>query len=306
MATTQEKLKEITEKLENGMKEMFDSDRYKQYLATMSKFHGYSLRNIILIYLQKPDASLIAGASTWNRLQRYVNKGEKGISILAPCPYTKIVEKPILDENGNPRRDENGKELKQKEKVLVEYYKPVYVFDVSQTNGKDLELLQPTALQDSVSDYDRIINALKEIAPCPIDFEDIQSTANGYFSPLENRIAIKQGMSESLTARCIIHEIGHAMLHSHEAEGSEKDRQTKEVEAESVSFCVAQYLGIPTEEYSFPYIAGWSSGKEESILKQSLDTIRQCSSNIINELSEKLNIQPNILKSEAKKQTKHI
>lgn len=306
MNKTQEKMKEITDRLETGISELFESERYKEYLTTLSKLHSYSATNTLLIYLQKPDAQMVAGMTTWNQLHRYINKGEHGICILAPCPYKKYVDAAVLDENGNPKLDSDGKEILEKKKVIVDYYKPVYVYDISQTNGKPIETLQPVVLADSVSDYEKIMSALTEIAPCPVTFEKIESGANGYFSPGENRIAIKEGMPEALTVRCLIHEIGHSILHNLDADANGKDRQTKEVEAESVSFCVAQFLNIPTEEYSFPYIAGWSTGKKTEVLKQSLDTVRTCANQLINQLSEKMNLNLNLTESETKKQTRHI
>lgn len=292
--SSQDKTKEITDKLEKGIMELFEGDKFKEYLNTMSKFHNYSFNNTMLIALQKPDASLVAGFNSWkNKFERSVNKGEKGIQIFAPAPYTikKEQEKldpdtklPVLDENGKPEIDEV--------EIKIPAFKVVSVFDVSQTSGKELPTLGADELQGEVKDYEKFFDTLKEISPVPIQFKPIDGTAKGFLSHTDKSITINEGMSEVQTIKTTVHEIAHAKLHDRDLKKSDidkpKDRNTEEVEAESIAYTVCQHFGIDTSDYSFGYVAAWGSGKELPELKSSLETIRSTASELINQISDKL------------------
>lgn len=292
--SSQDKTKEITDKLEKGIMELFEGDKFKEYLNTMSKFHNYSLNNTMLIALQKPDASLVAGFNSWiSKFERNVNKGEKGIQIFAPAPYTikKEQEKldpdtklPVLDENGKPKIDEV--------EIKIPAFKVVSVFDVSQTSGKELPTLGADELQGEVKDYEKFFDALKKISPAPIEFKPIDGSAKGFFSHTDKSISINEGMSEVQTIKTTVHEIAHAKLHDRDLKKSDidkpKDRNTEEVEAESIAYTVCQHFGIDTSDYSFGYVAAWGSGKELPELKSSLETIRSTASELINQISDKL------------------
>ena len=262
-----DKVKEITDKLEAGIQALFESEAFKNYLKTLSKFHDYSLNNTILIAMQKPDATLVAGYTAWQKnFGRQVQKGEQGIRILAPTPYKKqmevdrvdpITRQPILNPDGS-----TAKELKE---VMVPAFKVVNVFDVSQTDGRPLPTIGVVELTGSVSNYEMFFEALKRSCPVPIGFEDIPSGAKGYYHTVDQRIALQEGMSEVQTAKTLIHEMAHQKLHSIDPkelppEEPRLTRNAKEVEAESVAYTVAQHYGIETSDYSFAYIAGWSHG----------------------------------------------
>ena len=361
-----QQVREITDKLEQGIKELFESERFKDYLRTMSKFYHYSFSNTLLIAMQKPEATYVAGYTSWQRnFDRQVMKGEKGIKILAPAPYKAKEEreridpstqKPVLDADGNP--------VTETVEVMRPAFKVVSVFDISQTDGKELPDIIVDELSGSVENYTAFFEALKQESPVPISFEDIPGGAKGYFSPVENRIAIQEGMSEIQTIKTAIHEIAHAKLHSidrpepeptwkivmvseggtkrdffsgfaSEAEANaaaehegwrfvdenrfewrleveedtsavqdmRKDRHTKEVEAESVAYTVCQRYGIETSDYSFGYIAGWSSGKETKELKGSLETIRKTAAEMIDSVDAKLKV---LLAEKSQEQTQEI
>ena len=361
-----QQVREITDKLEQGIKELFESERFKEYLRTMSKFYHYSFSNTLLIAMQKPEATYVAGYTSWQRnFDRQVMKGEKGIKILAPAPYKAKEEreridpstqKPVLDADGNP--------VTETVEVMRPAFKVVSVFDISQTDGKELPDIIVDELSGSVENYTAFFEALKQESPVPISFEDIPGGAKGYFSPVENRIAIQEGMSEIQTIKTAIHEIAHAKLHSidrpepeptwkivmvseggtkrdffsgfaSEAEANaaaehegwrfvdenrfewrleveedtsavqdmRKDRHTKEVEAESVAYTVCQRYGIETSDYSFGYIAGWSSGKETKELKGSLETIRKTAAEMIDSVDAKLKV---LLAEKSQEQTQEI
>lgn len=290
-----QQVREITDKLEQGLKELFESERFKEYLKTMSKFYNYSFSNTLLIAMQKPDATLIAGYTAWQRnFDRYVMKGEKGIKILAPAPYKVQEEREKLDPaTQKPVLDKDGKPVTETVEVTRPAFKVVSVFDVSQTDGKELPDIAVDELTGSVENYAAFFDALKELSPVPIAFENITDGAKGYFSHVENRIAIQEGMSEIQTIKTAIHEIAHAKLHAvtpgeKVAPEDKKDRRTKEVEAESVAYTVCQRYGIETSDYSFGYIAGWSSDKETKELKGSLETIRKTAAEMITGIDEKL------------------
>ncbi len=287
--TEKQKLQEITDKLEEGLKELFESEKYKTYLSTMSKFHNYSFNNTLLIAMQKPEATLVAGYKAWQKnFERHVNKGEKVIRILAPAPYKIKEERDKLDPvTGEMMFDENGMPQKEQVEVTIPAFRAVSVFDVSQTDGKPIPELEAQELLSTVEGYEDFVQALMNVAPVPIGFEDIPGDSKGYFHTEEKRIAVQENMSESQTLKTIVHEVAHSMLHNKEInrddlmEAPAKDRNTKEVEAESVAYTVCQHFGIDTSDYSFGYIVGWSSGKDMKELKSSLDIIRKTSSELI-------------------------
>lgn len=348
-----QQVREITDKLEQGIKELFESERFKEYLRTMSKFYHYSFSNTLLIAMQKPEATYVAGYTSWQRnFDRQVMKGEKGIKILAPAPYKAKEEREKIDPSTQkPVLDADGKPITETVEVMRPAFKVVSVFDISQTDGKELPDIIVDELSGSVENYTAFFEALKQDSPVPISFEDIPGGAKGYFSPIENRIAIQEGMSEIQTIKTAIHEIAHAKLHSidrpepepawkivmisdggtkrdflsgfaSETEANEaaeregwrfvdenrfewrleveedtsavqemrKDRHTKEVEAESVAYTVCQRYGIETSDYSFGYIAGWSSDKETKELKGSLETIRKTAAEMIDSIDAKLKV----------------
>ena len=290
-----EKVKEITDKLEQGIKDLFNSDRYKEYLSAMSKFHNYSFRNTILILMQKPDASYIAGFNTWkNEFKRAVRKGEKGIKILAPAPYKKEIEETAHDKDGNPILNADGSNRTTTKTITVPAFKITTVFDLSQTDGKEIPTIA-NQLTGNVEDYEKFFKALKAISPVPVELEDIDRAANGYYHLTEKRIAVRNDLSETQTIKTTIHEIAHAKLHAlpekEENEVIEDDRpdnRTREVQAESIAYTVCQHFGIDTSDYSFGYVAGWSGGKETAELKASLEVIRATADEMITDISEKL------------------
>ena len=287
--TEKQKVQEITDKLEEGLKELFESEKYKTYLSTMSKFHNYSFNNTLLIAMQKPEATLVAGYKAWQKnFERHVNKGEKAIRILAPAPYKIKEERDKLDPvTGEMMFDENGMPQKEQVEVTIPAFRAVSVFDVSQTDGKPIPELEAQELLSTVEGYEDFVQALMNVAPVPIGFEDIPGDSKGYFHTEEKRIAVQENMSESQTLKTMVHEVAHSMLHNKKInrddliEEPAKDRNTKEVEAESVAYTVCQHFGIDTSDYSFGYIAGWSSGKDMKELKSSLDTIRKTASELI-------------------------
>lgn len=287
--TEKQKVQEITDKLEEGLKELFESEKYKTYLSTMSKFHNYSFNNTLLIAMQKPEATLVAGYKAWQKnFERHVNKGEKAIRILAPAHYKIKEERDKLDPvTGEMMFDENGMPQKEQVEVTIPVFRAVSVFDVSQTDGKPIQELEAQELLSTVEGYEDFVQALMNVAPVPIGFEDIPGDSKGYFHTEEKRIAVQENMSESQTLKTMVHEVAHSMLHNKEInrddlmEAPAKDRNTKEVEAENVAYTVCKHFGIDTSDYSFGYIAGWSSGKDMKELKSSLDTIRKTASELI-------------------------
>ena len=293
--TEKQKVQEITEKLEQGIKELFESEKYKTYLNTMSKFHNYSFNNTMLIAMQKPDATLVAGFKAWQKnFDRHVKKGEKGIRILAPAPYKIKEEQEKLDPvTGEIMLDKNGMPITEEVEIKIPAFRVVPVFDVSQTDGKELPDIGVNELSGSVEDYEDFMQALTEVSPVPITYEDIEGDAKGYFHTTDHRIAIQEGMSQSQTVKTAIHEVAHAKLHDREQNQDidavlDKDRNTKEVEAESVAYTVCQHFGIDTSDYSFGYIAGWSSDRDMKELKSSLDTIRKTASELITGIEDRL------------------
>ena len=279
-----ERMKEITNRLETGIQQLFDSDRYKAYLTTMAKFHNYSFNNTLLIAMQ--GGQLVAGFNKWkDTFHRTVKKGEKGIKILAPAPYKVKQKMEKLDEQGKPILDKDGKPLTEEKTVQIPAFKVVSVFDVSQTEGEPLPSIAVDELSGSVQDYQDFFKALEQSSPVPIGFEDIEGGAHGYFHLLDNRITIQEGMSQLQTIKTAIHEIAHAKLHAIDPDDPEQanrpDSRTREVQAESVAYAVCQHYGLDTSDYSFGYVAGWSSGKDLKELKASLETIRATAHELI-------------------------
>ena len=291
--TEKQKVQEITEKLEQGIKELFESEKYKTYLNTMSKFHNYSFNNTMLIAMQKPDATLVAGFKAWQKnFDRHVKKGEKGIRILAPAPYKikeerdkidPVTQELLLDKNGNPQKEEV--------EITIPAFRAVSVFDLSQTDGKPIPELTAKELLSDVEGYQDMIRAVEAISPVPIELEEIAGDSKGYYDREAKRIAVQENMSEGQTLKTMIHEVAHSKLHSKEVEQDEqmkKDRNTKEVEAESIAYTVCQHFGVDTSDYSFGYIAGWSSGRDTKELRASIDTIRRTASELITGIEEQL------------------
>ena len=287
-----EKLKEITDRLEQGITELFDSERYKEYLRVMSRFHNYSFNNTLLIAMQKPDASLVAGFSSWkNTHGRNVKRGEKGIKILAPSPYKIRREMEKIDpQTQQPVIGKDGKPVTEEREITIPAYKVVSVFDVSQTEGRELPDIAVDELAGDVDRYKDFFAALEQTSPVPIGFENIEGNSHGYYHLEEKRIAIQEGMSELQTLKTAIHEIAHAKLHDIDLNAPKEDladrpdRRTREVQAESVAYTVCQHYGLDTSDYSFGYVAGWSSGRELSELKSSLETIRRAAAEIIDSI----------------------
>jgi len=285
-----DKLKEITEKLEAGIKGIFDSEQYKTYLKTLSKFHNYSFNNCLLIAMQKPDASHVAGFNAWrDDFKRQVKKGEKGIKILAPSPFKTKKQVDAVDAHGKPVY-KDGKRVKEEKEITVPAFKVTTVFDVSQTDGEPLPQIGVNELTGSVDKYKDFFAALEKTSLVPISFEAIKGGAKGYYEQMEKRIAINEGMSELQNLKTAIHEIAHSRLHDIDKNAPKDtprpDRRTREVEAESIAYTVCQHYGLDTSDYSFGYVATWSGGKELDVLKASLDTIRKEADAIITEVDK--------------------
>ena len=278
----EEQIKALTDQLEKGIKEVFTSEKYKAYLSTMEKFHSYSFNNSILIYVQKPNATMVAGFKTWQSLERQVKKGERGIRIFAPRPYKVIRDVEAVDPGtGEVLLDPNGKPIMEKEERSYVRFIPVKVFDVSQTEGKALPTLTEE-LQGEAPNYEALMAAIKEAAQVPIRFDTWTDSKKGYYNLTNQEIVIKSGMSERQTVKTAIHETAHSILHTDKEHL--KDSATMEVEAESVAFVVCQHFGLDTSDYSFGYLASWSSGKELPELKASLQTIQKTSDGLIGKL----------------------
>ena len=292
--TNRERLQQITAGIEQGIKELFESEKYMRYLSVMSRFHRYSVNNTMLIYMQKPDATLVAGYNKWkNQFERHVKRGEHGITIIAPTPFKKKIEEQKLDPDTKaPMLDAEGKVIMEEREVEIPMFRPVKVFDVSQTDGKPLPELA-SSLSGSVQNYEIFMEALRRSAPVPLSVEPMAANMDGYFSPDQQRIAIRAGMSEVQTVSAAVHEIAHSKLHNYAKVQKEaarasdkeppkkKDRNTEEVEAESISYAVCQYFGIQTGENSFGYIATWSQDKTLPELRASLETINKAAGELI-------------------------
>ena len=295
--TSKDRMREIVDSIENGIKELFESDKYRKYLATMSRFHRYSVNNTMLIYMQRPDATHVAGFNKWrDQFGRNVLKGEKGIRIIAPTPYKKKVEEIKTDPETNaPVLDADGKAIIEEKEIRIPMFKVVSVFDVSQTAGKPLPQLAAD-LSGNVQQYEVFMEALRRASPVPMEIKPVARDTDGFFSIKAQSITIRAGMSEVQTVCAAVHEIAHAKLHDYEHmteladDGEtilvpgEKSRNTEEVEAESISYAVCQYYGIETGENSFGYIATWSKGKELKELRASLETINKTASELITDI----------------------
>ena len=266
-------IEEITEQLEQGVKEVFDSEKYKAYLDFVSRFYDYSVNNTILIWMQMPTASLVAGYKAWQtKFKRQVKKGEKGIKILAPClhKFTKV------------EKDENGKEVEKE--IQYTTFRAISVFDISQTEGEEIPHFV-SDLQGAVENFVEIVEKLKALSPVPVIFEKFDSEAKGYYDHEEKKIVVQPDMSEQQSLKTLIHEIAHAILHNREdGEQKDADRHTKEVQAESVAYTVCAAMGIDTSDYSFGYVASWSEGREVKELTASMDVIRRTAKEIIESL----------------------
>ena len=285
-----QRMKEITERLEQGVKTMFTSEMYTKYLQIMSQFHNYSFNNTLLIALQKPEATLVAGYQAWQKFNRQVKRGEKGIQIIAPAPIREkeVIEKVdpvthelILRPDGQPETEEVVH--------VIPRFRVTTVFDVSQTYGEALPELETPELMGNVENYEIFMQAIREVSPVPIRFDGIKGESKGFYSNTNKEIVIREGMSESQTMKTAVHEVTHAKLHDRdimEELGDRKDRTTKEVEAESVAYTVCQYFGLDTSDYSFPYIAGWSSDRDMKELRTSMDTIRKTAGEFIDSMTE--------------------
>lgn len=287
-----DELHQITDKLEKGVKDVFQSDKYKQFLNVMAKFPRYSVNNTMLIMMQRPDAQLCQSFTGWKQMGRYVKKGEKGISILAPAPYKIEREQTKLDEKGRPVFDADGEPVKEKVEVTIRAFKVVKTFDLSQTDGKELPTIGPSELVGNIEGYPKLLQALQEISPVPVSFELIDGDAKGFYHLEDKKIVVQDGMSEVQTIKTLLHEMAHQKLHDKDNVPEAKDisRNGKEVEAESVAYVVCQHYGINTSDYSFSYVAGWTEGKETPELKASLDKIRQTASEFIYQIDQKMEV----------------
>ena len=287
-----DELHQITDKLEKGVKDVFQSDKYKQFLNVMAKFPRYSVNNTMLIMMQRPDAQLCQSFTGWKQMGRYVKKGEKGISILAPAPYKIEREQTKLDEKGRPVFDADGEPVKEKVEVTIRAFKVVKTFDLSQTDGKELPTIGPSELVGNIEGYPKLLQAIQEISPVPVSFELIDGDAKGFYHLEDKKIVVQDGMSEVQTIKTLLHEMAHEKLHDKDNVPEAKDisRNGKEVEAESVAYVVCQHYGINTSDYSFSYVAGWSEGKETPELKASLDKIRQTASEFIYQIDQKMEV----------------
>ena len=284
-------MEEITAKLEKGVKDIFKTENYKEYLNFCAKLPRYSVNNQILIMLQRPDATMCQSFTGWKDMNRFVKKGEKGIRILAPSPYKMQKEQEKMDASGKAVLDKDGEPVKETVEITVNAFKPVSTFDVSQTEGEPIPTIGVSELVGRVDGYEILLAAIKEVVPVPISFEQIDSGAKGFFHLEENRIVVQEGMSEAQTVKTLLHEASHQALHSREAMAGSDEKKTKnqkECEAESVAYVVCQHYGIDTSDYSFAYVATWSADKEVPELKASLDTIRRAASELIVKIDEKV------------------
>lgn len=285
-----QQVKEITDKLQQGIEELFTSDAYKNYLRTMSRFTSYSVNNTMLIAMQMPDATTVAGFSTWKQLNRHIIKGSKAIKIIAPCPYKKKADTAARGTSPKHSTGEDGSPAGMPEEKVLMGFKVVNVFDISQTEGEPLPEIA-RKLDGTVDGYTDFMDALQKVSPVPVKFEHIEGSANGYYHLVDKKIVIDSGMPEIMHCKTGIHELAHALLHDRD-NGLQKDnlpdKETKEIQAESIAYTVCSYYGIDTSDYSFGYISGWSSGRDLKELKSSLDTIQQTAQTIIVGLDHEL------------------
>lgn len=301
--------KEIIEKIEKGILSVFESENWKKHLKVMSKFHNYSINNQVLISMQNPNATLIKGFKSWqNDFKRNVKKGEKGIKILAPRVYKNIIEVDKIDtKTKKPMVDTKGNTIKEDVEMKKIYFNIISVFDISQTEGKEIENLHLTEeLKFDIINFNSFFDTLKDISPVPIFFEEIKNGAKGYYSLSENKIAINENMSQAQTVKTAIHEIAHSKLHNTKEIRDTKDINVKEVEAESIAYIVCDYFNIDTSDYSFPYLASWSFSeefKELKALKSSLEVIQKTLNELIENIEKTLNIKLDIIQSKEVKKS---
>lgn len=272
-------LDEIMKALEEGVKDFMETDAYKSYLRAVGKFHNYSMNNVMLITMQRPDATLVAGYNTWKKsFNRNVKRGEKGLKIIAPMPVSVEKEEDRVDQYGNT--------YKEKVTVTVPRFRAVTVFDVSQTDGDPLPDISPAELKNEVNNYSAFLKAVEKASDVPINFIGIEGSAKGYFNVANNEISVAKGMSESQTLKTLIHEIAHSVLHNKDNGGVFIDTKTKEVQAESVAFSVCSHFGIDTSEYTFPYVTAWAGDKDLKTLRNSMDTIKDTASLLIHRIED--------------------
>ena len=286
-----QEMDQMAQKLEAGVKDVFQGENYKAYLDFCAKMPRYSINNQILIMMQKPDATMCQSFTGWKEMGRFVKKGEKGIRVMAPAPYKMEREQDKMGADGKPVLDKDGEPVKEVVEVKVNAFKPVSTFDISQTEGEPVPRLGVDELTGSVEGYATLMEAIKQASPVPISFENIESGAKGYFQVEENRIAIQEGMSEAQTVKTALHEASHASLHNKEAMNADDSLPAEACRlfrSSGIRNVVCQHYGIDTSEYSFPYVAGWSSDKEVPELKASLDTIRRAASDLIVKIDEKI------------------
>lgn len=279
--------RELLKQLEKGVQELFESERYKAYLNTMSKFHNYSAHNVLLILSQKPESSYVAGYQSWrNNFERHVKKGESGLKIIAPVTVHKEVLKERIDaQTGKRILDESGNPIMDKTTINTKSFTVTKVFDVSQTEGKELPTLA-TQLTNDISRFSEVIDAIKDAVPVPIEFASL-SRANGFYSVKDEKIVIKDTLSEEQKLKTIFHELGHAIMHNADTERT-FDTRTREVQAESVAYVMCNHFGIDSSSYSFGYISSWSSDKQTKELKQSLSTIQKTADYLISNIEQRL------------------
>lgn len=292
-AAREEKTKALLQQLDEGARAIWSSDKFRDYLKMMCKFHRYSYRNVILIHMQCPHATHVAGYNSWiDNFHRHVKVGEKGIQILGYTPYNREISKTVLDANGKPLKDKDGKDVTETSVIRVPAYKPVYVYDVSQTEGEPLPELITPLQGDAVPNYQELFAALAELAPYPITLENISGSANGYCDHGEKKIVVQEGMSQAMTLKTTVHEVAHAREHdpANFPDGERPPRETLEVEAESIAFLVCEYLGIDTSDYSFGYVGAWSSDKDLPELHEALSHIQKAANEIMDKLDETLEL----------------
>ena len=294
-----EKIKELTEKLQAGIQELHDSEKYRDYLRTMAKFHHYSFNNSLLIWAQRPDATAVAGYRAWQtKFQRTVNPGAKGIMIYEPSSYKRTLREVVTDADGNPMFDQDGNKITQAVERTFPTFKVGYVFAYEDTSGKPLPSIV-SILDRNVDNFDSVIDALRKISPAPIRFDSVDGGANGYYDLVKREIVVKDTLPQAQKIKTAVHEVAHSILHDKiDGLDQEATKREMEVEAESVSFCVSAWLGLDTSEYSFGYIAGWSAGKELKELQQKMEKIRTTASMIISGLNGELRPQQVIVPEE--------
>lgn len=288
---SRDRLQETMERLEAGIMEIFDSDRYKNYLDVMSRFHNYSVNNTVLIAMQRPDATRVAGYNNWkDKFHRQVRRGEKGIRIIQPAPYqVKRQMEKVDPRTGKTVTGADGQPVMEEKDITVNAYRVGYVFDISQTDGPELPSMGVRELAGNVEAYPVFFRAVEQASPVPVGFERIPGSSKGFYSHDEKRIAVREGMGGLQNIKTLIHEIAHARLHDRDIlkdAGTIIDRRTKEVQAESIAYTVCRHFGLDTSDYSFAYLAGWSSGKELPELRDSLEVIRSTASGLIKEIGE--------------------